>query len=565
MVTVNINDIHAASSVSMKGKIWKFLKEQHYMGKLCDAVILCGDSKFMAHRFVLAAVSPYFRAQILGSFNNTTEDGVLLLALHDFSATSINLFLDLVYEEINVKDIDIDVVDFLELLDFLQLDIYFDTVLAVVRPMVSLDNCLSLFSISRRYNAKKLTKMLSTYIGAHMFDLIAGDHFKNISVDDFQSLLKWDTISCLPEHLLQKAENQLVSLKSGNRKQFIDDDKTIQQHCQKSTTKEEGSIIIMYCYTESFKTQIVGTDKLQNLNTVFPSIPDSIRVKEYFIFRRQLFSVITNDVFPAIIISRYDQTSKTHIEVFREKVTNLEEIMGIFPDLEDNYIYVVYYTTPEPDREIDYESDDWEDDINYISDVYILKISVDERIVLDRFVITAETHHHMETASVTYNGKENLLYIINEFKYIICWLDEKQVDSVRSIISPFPFDAEVLQTSLMHNDSIYYFQSNRQGPLRHRFGEEPRTTLSVLKSETLRMSFTTISQMQIHVDYIASLNVIPLSSRYILIFVRVYESKFFKLFKLDCSNNQLIEIDKSPQYEGDCRRTLLCVPSDIFE
>ena len=107
MVTVNINDIHAASSVSMEGKIWKFLKEQHNMGKLCDAVILCGDSKFMAHRFVLAAVSPYFRAQILGSFNNTTEDGVLLLALHDFSATSINLFLDLVYEEINVKDIDI--------------------------------------------------------------------------------------------------------------------------------------------------------------------------------------------------------------------------------------------------------------------------------------------------------------------------------------------------------------------------------------------------------------------------------------------------------------------------
>ena len=549
MVTLNINDIHAASSVSMKNEIWRFLQEQRNLGSFCDAVIRCGDTKFMAHRFILAAVSPYFRAQILGSFPNITEDGILLLALNDFSESSVQLFLDLVYEEINLRDVHIDVVDFLELLDFLQLDIYFDAVLTALRPLVTLENCLVLFNISRRYNAKKLTKMLATYIGAHIFDLIAGDHFQNIYYDDFESLLKWDMVNCLPQHLLQKVKNQLPSLKGPGQKHCIE--KSVQQEPLKG---EESYVTIMYAYGDSEKAQVVGIDALQNLDVAFPSILERPRIRDYFIFRGQLFCVLSKDrINPGIVIDRYDQTSKTYIEVFQEKITDLEKVMGIFSDLEANYVYLVYQTIPQQD----YESDNWWEDL---SDVCIIKVNIDEAVIVDRVVINSEKSYDIKISSVCYNARENWLYVINHFRYFIVKLNQKQVDSVRSSIVQIPFEGRVPQNCIVHYGSIYYFQVNES--------QSQRSILSISKSDPLKMSFVSVARKKI--DFSAgSLRCTQLSSRHILLFVQdldVYSKKqVFKIFKLDCHNDQLVEAGTSPEFMKNYGRDFICVPSHIFE
>ena len=156
-------DIQSKSDVSYKDQLWTLMSEQRKEGQLCDVVIECNGQQFYAHGIVLACVSPYFKANLLGSFKLSSIEGKQQFELSDFACSSVKLLLDLAYE-VDTTTVNVDIIDFIQLLDYVQIDSYYGAILEAIRPYVSIDNCLEIFQLCNVCNVQSISKPLSVFI-----------------------------------------------------------------------------------------------------------------------------------------------------------------------------------------------------------------------------------------------------------------------------------------------------------------------------------------------------------------------------------------------------------------
>ena len=172
MLVKEKNLINSASNVSFKDDVWQFLKDQWRMGTYCDVQIKGPSKTLHAHSFVLATVSPYFKTLLYGPMKGSKTDDTVSADLSAFSDDSLELLLKLVYGDEACSNNDIDITDFLLLLDYLQIDSYFNVIVKVIRYCISLENCLQLFELSSRCNIKCICDYLAIYIGSNLSNLI---------------------------------------------------------------------------------------------------------------------------------------------------------------------------------------------------------------------------------------------------------------------------------------------------------------------------------------------------------------------------------------------------------
>jgi len=183
--------INSASTVSFKDGVWQFLKEQWRMGTSCDVEIKGQSKTLHAHSFILATASPYFKTLLYGPMKQSKANSTVSADLSAFSDNSLELLLKLVYEDEACSNNDIDITDFLLLLDYLQIDSYFNVIVKAIRNCISLENCLQLFELSSRCNIKCICDYLAIYIGSNLSNLIETESYREISNDTFPSLIKY--------------------------------------------------------------------------------------------------------------------------------------------------------------------------------------------------------------------------------------------------------------------------------------------------------------------------------------------------------------------------------------
>ena len=395
MFTLNHKDFvhdHPNTHDGPMHQVWKLLREQRKDGCGCDTTVKCGSQEFYAHRVVLAGVSAYFKTYLYGLFNQTPKEGNFTVSLENFSVSSVKLVLNLIYEEPQIDEAEIDLYDLLHLLDYLQMDSYFDLLIAnSLRSHITMDNCMHLFHISQQYNAKRLLELLSIYIGYNVFSLLEVEQWKALTCSNLKVLLEYDAINCFPLKILSKVvkqvccDEELISLTENDgactllkriNDGFHVDRKyeTVMIHGSNSATENRG----LLCLTSK---------PAPNLNNVFPK--SILRNHDFFYFscRGQLHVAYSQaDVTPPsqMLLAKYDHVTREYQELLKESIPRYDHILQVYVDIKESFIYIVCYLYY--DMIFDTDVENWSE-----RPICTLKVNADTYFVEDRIYLTDES------------------------------------------------------------------------------------------------------------------------------------------------------------------------------
>lgn len=149
------------------------LAEFRDQGRLCD-ILLCVDNKeIRAHRVILAAVSPYFRAMFLGKLAESKENRVVL---YDFDAGAMESIVQYAYtgrveiDEFNVQSL-------LYASALLQIDEVKQACCKFLLKVLDVCNCLGIRSLTDTLSCRELFEISHQFVVDHFGDVLKQDEF----------------------------------------------------------------------------------------------------------------------------------------------------------------------------------------------------------------------------------------------------------------------------------------------------------------------------------------------------------------------------------------------------
>ena len=175
------------------------LRKQRRDNIFCDVTIQCEDGQIFAHRCVLYAISDYCRTLLTGSLPPTFKDGICIMELSSFSSDTIEVFVDLIYDEESSSVRKINVGELLKLCDYLQVPALITT--EILRGIINKENCVTLHELSLYYNCSPFQKILETFICNHLEELVNGSNWK-ISEKALSSFQKNPLYLSKPQQLI---------------------------------------------------------------------------------------------------------------------------------------------------------------------------------------------------------------------------------------------------------------------------------------------------------------------------------------------------------------------------
>ena len=149
------------------------LAEFRDQGLLCDLLLSVDNKEIRAHRIILAAVSPYFRAMFLGKLVESNQNRVVL---HDFDASAIESIVQYAYtgvveiDEFNVQSI-------LYASALLQIDVVKQACCEFLLKVLDVSNCLGIRSLAETLSCHELFEKAHQFVVDHFGDILKQEEF----------------------------------------------------------------------------------------------------------------------------------------------------------------------------------------------------------------------------------------------------------------------------------------------------------------------------------------------------------------------------------------------------
>ena len=168
-------------------------------GVLCDVVLSVENREIPAHRVILAAACPYFRAMFLGKLAESNQHRVVL---YDFDAAAIEFLVQYAYT--GVVEIDeFNVQPLLYASVLLQFDKVKEACSEFLLKALDVCNCLGIRSLAESLSCHKLFKIAHQFVVDHFGDVLKQEEFLFQPYESLKSLLdsKFLNTSCEEEVL----------------------------------------------------------------------------------------------------------------------------------------------------------------------------------------------------------------------------------------------------------------------------------------------------------------------------------------------------------------------------
>ena len=170
---------------------------QREEGTMCDALIVCRDRQLYAHRGVLAVVSEYFRTFFGGTFCQAKREEKVLVSLEDFSSSSVQFLLDLIYQNLSEEnDLEVNIFDFIQLCDFLQVHTFDSAIMEFIRVNINVETCAKYLELVNVYPMPQLKELVLIFIGSNFYNLKRSGFFRHLSCDLFSIVLRSHLLHC---------------------------------------------------------------------------------------------------------------------------------------------------------------------------------------------------------------------------------------------------------------------------------------------------------------------------------------------------------------------------------
>ena len=181
-----------------KNELLHNLNELRKSNILCDTTIKTEGEDFPAHRCVLTAASPYFRALFTSDFK---ENESSFVELKNINSAILSDVLQFTYTGEAKTDFS-NAQDMIMAADFLMLPNLKSKASAFLEGTISASNCLTLESFASQFNCESLKQAAVTYIMENFLTLLRSDDFKSLA--DFE---KVKTLISRDEIVVSKEED----------------------------------------------------------------------------------------------------------------------------------------------------------------------------------------------------------------------------------------------------------------------------------------------------------------------------------------------------------------------
>ncbi|XP_039629856.1 kelch-like protein 3 isoform X2 [Polypterus senegalus] len=182
-------------------KAFRVMNELRSKKMLCDVTIVAEDVEISAHRIVLAACSPYFCAMFTGDM---TERKAKTIEIKDVDGHTLNKLIDYIYTaEIEVTEDNVQVLlpaaSLLQLMDVRQ--VCCDFLQSQLHPT----NCLGIRAFADVHACTELLNQANAYAEQHFPEVMLGDEFLSLSLEQVCSLISSDKLTVSSEEKVFEA------------------------------------------------------------------------------------------------------------------------------------------------------------------------------------------------------------------------------------------------------------------------------------------------------------------------------------------------------------------------
>ena len=184
-----------------KDELLHKLNELRETNILCDTTIRAYGQDFPAHRCVLSAASPYFRAMFTSQLKEKESN---LVELQDTKSATISDVLRYIYiGETNIDSSNAQ--DLVMVADYLIIPSLKTKVENFLEGTLNASNCLALESFASRYNCELLKQASGTYKAANFVDVTRSEDFRLLDSERVKELICMDEINVAEEEEVYEA------------------------------------------------------------------------------------------------------------------------------------------------------------------------------------------------------------------------------------------------------------------------------------------------------------------------------------------------------------------------
>ncbi|EPY84425.1 kelch-like protein [Camelus ferus] len=201
--TITVNPAHM-------GKAFKVMNELRSKQLLCDVMIVAEDVEIEAHRVVLAACSPYFCAMFTGDMS---ESKAKKIEIKDVDGRTLSKLIDYIYTaEIEVTEENVQNTSFfsgIEVLlpaaSLLQLMDVRQNCCDFLQSQLHPTNCLGIRAFADVHTCTDLLQQANAYAEQHFPEVMLGEEFLSLSLDQVCSLISSDKLTVSSEEKVFEA------------------------------------------------------------------------------------------------------------------------------------------------------------------------------------------------------------------------------------------------------------------------------------------------------------------------------------------------------------------------
>ena len=191
---------------------------------LCEVVIVVNGKQFYAHRNVLAASSPYFRAMFSCNMREQLENKPVIL--ENITAEIMEELLNFIYTG-SIKITPFNVKDFVSASNYLLMTSLKETCVSFMKAMLNPSNCLGIEAAAFTFDCTALRSTANQYIYDNFVAVSQTDEFKSLSAERLGEYLSSDDIRVEREEQVFECLMQWINHDTDARKGYF---KQLSQH-----------------------------------------------------------------------------------------------------------------------------------------------------------------------------------------------------------------------------------------------------------------------------------------------------------------------------------------------
>ncbi|XP_062902397.1 kelch-like protein 2 isoform X2 [Mobula hypostoma] len=182
-------------------KAFKVMNELRSQNLLCDVTLVAEDTEIPAHRVVLAACSPYFHAMFTGEMSESKAKRV---RIKEVDKWTLNILIDYVYTaEIQVTEENVQML--LPAAGLLQLQDVRKSCCDFLESQLHPTNCLGIRAFADMHACTELLNQANTYAEQHFSEVVLGEEFLNLGIDQVCGLIASDMLTISSEEKVFEA------------------------------------------------------------------------------------------------------------------------------------------------------------------------------------------------------------------------------------------------------------------------------------------------------------------------------------------------------------------------